>query len=127
MNRIEALRLRVNRIGRTDLTSLQAAEVRAVRRQIIEVMLDCLAEHKDTLDDWKKTHFSNAIGALGLNIHAVQQPTISWLRLCLADFGKAILPLMQRDRNFRTTDASMRDVTWEQLAGALESLGRELG
>jgi hypothetical protein len=99
----------------------------SLRRQIVDVMLECLEANKDALDDWRKMHFSNAIGSLALNIRSLQQPTNSWLRLCLADLGKVCLPLTERDPHYRSTDPSLRDVTYEQLLGALDSVGRELG
>jgi hypothetical protein len=116
MQRIEAIESQIDDVN----------NVASVRLQIVELLLTCLHEHKDTLDDWKKTHFSNAIGALGLNIHTLHQPTTAWLRLCLADFKKANLPMDQRDPNFRSSDPSMRDVTYAQLLGAVDALGREL-
>lgn len=90
-------------------------------------MLDCLEANKDALDDWRKTHFSNAMGALALNIHSLQQPTNAWLRLCLVDLGNVCVPLTERDPDYRSTDPSLHDVTYEQLLGALDSIGRELG
>jgi hypothetical protein len=101
--------------------------IASVRTEILDLILECLEAKKDTLGDWERTHFSNAIGALGLNIHSVQQPTIAWLRLCLIDLEKAMAPANQRDPKFRSPDPSMRDVTFEQLMGAVDSIGRELG
>jgi hypothetical protein len=101
--------------------------IASIRKQIVDVMLACLETHKDTLDDWHKTHFSNAIGALGLNIHSLQQPTSSWLRLCLSDLKKVCWSSTERDPDYRSSDPSMRDVNYEQLLGALDSIGRELG
>lgn len=117
MQRIEAILAKID----------DPRQLTSVRQQILALFLTCLDEHKDKLDDWSKTHFSNAIGALALNIHSLQQPTMSWLRLCLADFKKANLPVDQRDPDFRTSDSSMRDLTYDQLVGAVDSLGRELG
>ena len=104
----------------------QIESLPVIRLEIIDLMIDCLESIKGPLDEWQKTHFSNAIGALALNIHSLQQPTNAWLRLCLIDFGKAILPMNQRDSDFHSHDASMRDVTKERLVGALDSIGREL-
>ena len=99
----------------------------SIRKQIVDVMLACLEANKHALDDWRKTHFSNAIGALGLNIHSLQQPTNSWLRLCLSDLRKVCWSPTERDPDYRSPDPSMRDVNYEQLLGALDSIGRELG
>ncbi len=103
------------------------ANIASVRKQIVDLMVECLEDSKDQLDDWRKTHLSNAIGALGLNIHSLQQPTGSWLNLCLSDLNKVVLSPDQRDPDFRSLDPSMRDVTYEQLLGALDSIGREVG
>jgi hypothetical protein len=102
------------------------ADLASIRGQIIGLLFDSLKTKEHALEDWEKTHFSNAIGALALNIHSAHQPTFSWLRLSLADLERAIAPPERRMANYRSPDPSMRDVTYGQLMGALESLGLEL-
>jgi hypothetical protein len=100
-------------------------ELTSIRIRILTSILKQLKEHKKPLDDWEKTHFSNAIGSLGLNIHASQQPTFAWLRLCLSDLEKAITPAL-RDPHFHLSDPSMHDVTIVELRDAVKSLIREV-
>lgn len=116
-----------NKINQIHARLDDLSQLAAIRRDIVDLLIECLEAHKDALDDWRKTHFSNAIGALALNIHSLQQPTNSWLRLCLADLGKACLPRQERDPEYRSSDPSMRDVNYERLLDALDSIGRELG
>jgi hypothetical protein len=103
----------------------ERADLNRIRREIIELLYIGLEENARTLDDWCKTHFSNAIGTLTLNIHSPCQPTYSWLRLCLVDLEKAMAPDMHV-LDYRTPDLSMRDVRFEQLMAAVEALGIEL-
>jgi hypothetical protein len=102
------------------------ADLASVRGQIIGLLFDSLKAKEHALEDWEKTHFSNAIGALALNIHSAHQPTFSWLRLSLADLERAVAPPERRIANYRSPDPSMRDVTYAQLMGAVESLGLEM-
>lgn len=102
------------------------ADLASVRGQLIGLLFESLKAKEHALEDWEKTHFSNAIGALALNIHSPNQPTFSWLRLSLADLERAIAPPERRIANYRSPDPSMRDVTYSQLMGAVESLGLEL-
>jgi hypothetical protein len=118
---------RLDRLAASINDNLDLADLKSVRAQIVEMMVAALELHRHALDDWRKTHFSNAIGALSLNIHSLRQPTSSWLRLCLSDLIKAVISAEHRDRGYRTEDPSMRDVSYEQLLSALDSIGREIG
>src|SRR5436190_15071828 len=102
------------------------ADLASVRGQIIGLLFDSLKAKEHVLEDWEKTHFSNAIGALTLNIHSAHQPTFSWLRLSLSDLERAIAPPKLRIANYCSPDPGMRDVTYSQLMGAVEALGLEL-
>lgn len=102
-------------------------EIASLRLEIVVIIRECLEARKDSFGDWEKTHFSNAIGALGLNIHSRQQPTIAWLRLCLLDLERAVLPVTQRDPKFRVPDPSLRELSYERMVGAIDSIAREIG
>jgi hypothetical protein len=102
------------------------SDVPALRTEILSLILECLSTRESMFEDWEKTHFSNAIGALGLNIHSLPQPTVAWLRLALIDLQRAMASAPERDPNFRSPDPSLRDVTYPQLRGALEALRREI-
>jgi hypothetical protein len=101
-------------------------DIPALRAEILDLILECMEKKKNSFGDWEKTHFSNAVGALALNIHSLQQPTVAWLRLCLIDLARAIEPTTEHDPNFSSPDPSMRDVTYDRLIGTVDSLGREL-
>jgi hypothetical protein len=98
-------------------------DLASIRCEIIELLYIGLTAKEHSMDDWEKTHFSNAIGALSLNIHSPRQPTYSWLRLCLVDLERALAPAHLRIANYQSPDASMRDVKCELLMAAVESLG----
>jgi hypothetical protein len=112
---------------RSILEKLETLEdVNPVRGEIVDLIVECLEAKKECFGDWERTHFSNAIGTFGLNIHSAPQPTVAWLRLCLIDLERAVAPVNQQDRNYRSPDPSLRDVTYQQLKGAVNSLEQEL-
>jgi hypothetical protein len=103
----------------------EGSDLASIRMRILTTIHQRLKDQRGPLSDWEKTHLSNAIGALGLNIHVSPQPTFAWLRLCLGDLEKVILP-QEGDMHYQSPDASMREVTVGQLRDAVESLIREL-
>lgn len=102
------------------------ADVTTVRSQILELLVNCLNARKDSFEDWEKVHFSSAITALTLSIHAAKQPPHTWLERCLADLEKAITPAWLREPNYRLPDGSVRNAKHEQFADALECLRGDL-
>jgi hypothetical protein len=105
-----------------DLENLQV-----VRVAIVDLTLRHLQIAQHSLDDWQKLHFLNAISALALNINSLQQPTVSWLRLCLVDLEKAITPAYQRGNDYAQRNIDLELVTYERLMDALDSVGRQVG
>jgi len=48
------------------------------------------------------------------------QPTGSWLRLCLFNLEKALVPKEQRNENYTPRNRQLDALTFEQLKEALE-------
>jgi hypothetical protein len=57
----------------------------------------------------------------GYDIHAIQQPTAVWFRLCLVDLRKAIEPI-QSNAPFTARDQYLDAVTPEELIVIIEEL-----
>ena len=105
---------------------LTQADVASIRIEILEFLFHSLKERKDSFGEWEKAHFSSAITALTLNIHAARQPTCAWLELCLSDLEKAITPAQSRDPNYRSPGGSVVNARHEQLMDAVICLRREI-
>jgi hypothetical protein len=101
--------------------------IQAVRAAIIDLTFQHLQAAQHSLDGRQKLHFLNAISALALNVNSLQQPTASWLRLCLVDLEKAIAPASQRGSDEAPREIDPELVTYERLMDALDSVGRHIG
>jgi hypothetical protein len=97
------------------------SSLQEVRRAIARLMLDQLYALQALPRRWEKIHFANAAAALAMNIHAIQQPTIVWLRLCLVDLRKAIASI-QSSAPFAARDRYLDTMTLEELIAAVEEL-----
>lgn len=75
--------------------------VRAATADLIEHHLQTL---KGSLGYWEMAHFANAIAALAWNINSRHEPTTTWLRLCLANVEKALVPAKQRNEDYTPRD-----------------------
>jgi hypothetical protein len=92
-----------------------------VRQSIAKLMLDQLHALLAAPSYWENAHFANAVAALGMNIHALKQPTCSWLRLCFIDLCKAIESI-QPDVATIAHDRHHDAVTIEELITTIEAL-----
>jgi hypothetical protein len=119
IQRFDSLFLQVN-----DLDNIPAFRV-----QLVLMIFQNLYRLRDSLDDWGKDHFENAINSLALNVDSMRQPTNAWLRLCLIDLEKALTPKEERnDCYFRPgAGADAADRSYEQLVATLDSIGRKVG
>jgi hypothetical protein len=103
------------------------ADLHLIRASIADMIFRHLQAAEHSLDAWQKAHFLNAISALALNVNSLQQPTVSWLRLCLVDLEKAITPEYQRGNDSTQRNIDLELVTYERLMDALDSVGRQIG
>jgi hypothetical protein len=115
-----------------DIESIRAAladpaNIGPVRAAIVDLIFRHLETARDSLDGWQRVHFLDAISALALNVNSLQQPTTSWLRLCLVDLEKAITPEYQRCGELPPRNIDLELVTYERLMDALDSIGRRIG
>ena len=95
-------------------------DIAKVRNEIADLIGDRLRQVRASLGYWEKAHFANAIAALAWNIKSRHQPTASWLRLCLVNLEKALVPAAQRNENYTSRDHELDALTYDQLAEALE-------
>lgn len=95
-------------------------DVGEIRNDIADLIVEQLQRVRQTLGYWEKAHFANAIAALAWNIRARHQPTSSWLRLCLVNLEKALVPADERNENYTPRDEQLNALTYEQLMEALE-------
>src|SRR4051812_15531777 len=102
-----------------------ATEIPYLRRAIADLILDQLRELQKFPMHWDKSHFANAVAALGMNIHSLQQPTEAWLRLSLVDLQKAIRAI-QPHAPYPDKNRHLNTVTLEELITIVESLRGEL-
>lgn len=99
-------------------TGVSAQEI---RRDIAELIRNCLEQMRDSLGYWEKEHFLFAISALAWNRSPPQEePTDIWLRLCLVSLEKAFTPKDERGEEQGSNDAAIEDLTYEQLVRNLE-------
>ena len=117
--------LRSINLIRQQLTLLD--DVASIRTNILVLLQHSLEAQKNTLGNWEKTHFSNAIAALALNIHGAKQPSYMWLRLCLADLERAMAPMESRDPALDVQNSSIANAKYAHLLDAVNALERELG
>ncbi len=94
-----------------------------IRLDIADLIAEQLQRKRDSLGYWEKAHFAHAIAALGWNMNAEHQPTTAWLRLCLVDLEKALVPANQRNEHYTPRDEQLDALTYEQLIHAIEMLG----
>lgn len=96
-------------------------EIRCAIADLIEHHLQAL---KSSLGYWEKAHFANAIASLAWNINSRHQA--AWLRLCLVNVEKALVPANQRNENYTPRDNQLEALTYEQLIEDINSL-RQMG
>jgi len=97
----------------------QDGNIRYVRNAISELIVDRLQKVRDAFGYWEKVHFANAIAALAWNTNSSFQPATSWLRLCLVNVEKALVPAEQRNENYTPRDSHLDSLTYDQLMNAI--------
>ena len=101
-------------------------DVKEVRAAIIDLIEHHLQALKESLGYWEKVNFANAINSLARNINSRHQPTIDWLRLCLVNVEKALVPANQRNEHYTPREKQLEALTYEQLIEDINSL-RQMG
>ncbi len=90
-----------------------------IRQAIAALIAKCLKKKSQSLGYWEKLHFLSAISALAWNRGSSSQPTSTWLRLCLVNIEKALVPKNQRNENYGRKDSQIDALTYEQLVNVL--------
>jgi len=96
------------------------ATIGEIRLDITDLIADRLHQVRESLGYWEKAHFANAIAALSWNINSRHQPTTSWLRHCLVNLEKALVPVDQRNETYAPKNADLDALTFEELVEALD-------
>jgi hypothetical protein len=119
MQIFDALLLRIN-----DLDNISAFRI-----DLVLLIFQNLYLLRDSLDHWEKCHFWHTINSLALNVNSVQQPTNAWLRVCLIDLEKALMPKEERNDHYCRSgaEADAANQSYEQLMATLDSLGQKVG
>jgi hypothetical protein len=119
MQIFDALLLRINNLD----------NISTFRIELILLIFQNLYLLRDSLDDWEKCHFWHAINSLARNVNSVQQPTNAWLRLCLIDLEKALMPKEERNERYSRprAEADAEDRSYEQLMATLDCIGQKVG
>ena len=95
-------------------------DIAEVRNEIANLIGDRIRQVRGLLGYWEKAHFANAIASFAWNTNSQHQPTTSWLRLCLVNLEKSLVPASQRNENYTPRDHELDALTYEQLMEALE-------
>ena len=104
----------------------QRADAASIRVSILAMLRDSIDARKNTLQEKESEHFTNAITALRMNMHATIQPSYLWLRLCLVDLEKAIASTILHDGDQPAAESSAGDTQYAKLMNAVAALEREL-
>jgi predicted negative regulator of RcsB-dependent stress response len=92
-----------------------------LRQSVAALILAHLHELQAAQSQSERVHVGNAIAALAMNVNAVNQPSRSWLRLCLADLQRAI-----KDVDCSAMDVScafrVDALTLDELIATVEAL-----
>ena len=97
-------------------------DVKEARRAVADLIVEYIQSAQGSFGYWEKFHFANALSALGWNINSRHQPTTYWLRLCLVNLDKALVPAKQRNENYTPKDKEIESLTFEQLMDAAEAV-----
>ncbi|HEV7619033.1 MAG TPA: hypothetical protein VGO51_13125 [Burkholderiaceae bacterium] len=119
MQIFDALLLRINDLD----------HIPAFRIELVLLIFQNLCLLRDSLDQWEKCYFWHAINSLARNVNSVQQPTTAWLRLCLIDLEKALMPKEERNDRYCRPGAKADAVnqSYEQLMATLDCIGQKIG
>jgi hypothetical protein len=97
-------------------------DLKDLRNAISDLIVNHIQALKDSLGYWEKTHFANAIAAFALNMNSLHQPTTAWLRLCLVDLEKVLVPESQRNESYMLQDEQLESLTYEHLIETIETV-----
>ncbi len=97
-----------------------------LRLSIADTILAHIDKCKDSLGSWEKELFAQSLSALAMNISAKNEPTDSWLRLCLVALEKALVPKNERNEEYTKRDEQVESITYDMLVGAIDELKKEM-
>ena len=100
----------------------QEGDIREIRYAIADLIVNRLNKVRNSLGYWEKVHLASAIATLAQNINLPHQPTTFWLRVCLVNIEKALVPPNQRNENYVPKDRQLDSLTFDQLMSAINEV-----
>ncbi len=97
-------------------------DLAVMRNAIADLMIHHLEAMNHSLGYWETAHFANAIAALAMSMCQAHQPTTAWLRLCLVDLEKVLMPPNRRHEDSLLQDKQLESLTYEQLMATIKSI-----
>ena len=97
-------------------------DIKEARLAIINLIESHLQALKEPLGYWEKQHLANAVASLAWNINSIHQPTTAWLKLCLVNVEKALVPVSQRGEDLTQRDKQLESLTYTQLIEDIKTL-----
>lgn len=98
------------------------ADLTEIRLRIADEIIRQLRGKRHALGYWEIAHFTNAIGSLSINLNAPAQPTAAWLKTCVIDLEKAMLPPDARDDAYIPRARTAEPLNYEQLMQAIQTV-----
>lgn len=93
-----------------------------VRNDIVMLIREILSENSDEISNWKKSHIASAIGSLSWNISQQLKSSDAWLRVCMMNIEKSLVPENERNDNSLSDVEVLNKITAQQLLEAISSL-----
>ena len=101
----------------------EGSDIRETRKAIAGLIVEQLEEGRDSFGHWEKAHFANAIAALAWNMNSSDRSSQAWLRLCLVNVEKALIPKDQRNEHYGRRYDQFDWLSVEQLLQSVRELG----
>lgn len=93
-----------------------------VRIAITNLIESCLEEVKSSLGYWEKECLAQSIASLNWNINSPPQGSYAWLKLCLVNLEKMLVPIDQRSSRCAIRDEHVNALSYEQFVNSIEWL-----
>jgi len=94
-----------------------------IRQDILNLILEQLTINSDGFGYWEKFHFANAIANLAHNLAYSNKDTTAWLRLCLVNIEKGLVPANRRSESGAGRNDEIDALTIDDLRVVVKKLG----
>jgi hypothetical protein len=93
-----------------------------LKNEIADKILELLKQKKDSLGEWEKMYFAQAITAFSINVNSMYQPTEAGLILCLNTLQKVMIAEIERDESYTKMDIGRELFSYSKLIAAVENI-----